>query len=190
MMRKLMLAAMSLVLMVTPVVAAPGDTLRVGTLEHPATFVDANTGTAYAVFIEAHEGPFAAGRGNVTVSLSEQGPRPRLSLCTVNGPAALVTPPTSESAPYGGNNPLQDTRCGTAGAQAVSLDRCVARIEAHGYVHSDNPNTVYLGSTTVDIRYEKNARRDTIQMTLHTPKDKIKLVGDVTASFFEMSSCQ
>ena len=66
-----------------------------------------------------------------------------------------------------------------------------AKMETHGFVHSDHPNTVYFGSMTVDITYHRNAgdADGRLSVVVYTPKEPITLKGDVFADHLEMETC-
>lgn len=161
--------------------STPGGNLEVG-VPDGAEFVDANTGTPYTFRLLASEDPGEAGFGEVTLLL-EGNP----NVCSASGPDPVID--FGRRGPRG-NTPLDDIECGTAGAMAVAVDGCVADIEFHGFVHSDHPNTTYMGMTTVDLRFRNGVEPDTgvIDITIHTPKDMISLRGSVMGSVV-MDTC-
>lgn len=114
----------------------------------------------------------AGGGGDTNINI--QG---RSRACSVHGPGADE-----------GNFPYQGVQCGTAFGNGVSINGCVADLEAHGYVHSDHPNVSYLGGTTIDVRYQKTRSGDQMKMTIYTPKENIELIGKVNGASV-MPSC-
>lgn len=159
--------------------AAPstaGGVLEVGP---GATVIDANTGFTYTFGLRANENQ--AGNGDVVLGL--QGPA--LSLCTVHGSGAFVD--FTDVGNEAGETPTY--QCGRAFGQSVAVDGCVARIEAHGYSHSDNPLLNYLGTMTVDARFQKTGpTTGTLDVTVWTPKAKVEVHGKATGPVV-MSSC-
>ncbi len=150
-----------------------------GNLEVDGQFVDSATGTPYTFRLLASEDPVEAGFGEVTLLL-EGNP----NVCSASGPDPVI-----------GNTPLVDIECGTAGAMAVAVDGCFADIEFHGFVHSDHPNTTYMGMTTVDLNFrqvERGGRFEpdagVIDITIRTPKGMIRLHGSVLGSVV-MDTC-
>jgi hypothetical protein len=47
-----------------------------------------------------------------------------------------------------------------------------------------------MGTITVEVRYQKTGKSDDIQVTIYTPKEKIKLAGKVVGQTVTMPSCQ
>jgi hypothetical protein len=175
-----------------PAFAKPGDTLTVGAVQAPnhltATFTDNESGTTYHFFLEARE-TFPADAHPMQTTFGLRGPG--LSGCSVHGGQELLNPSSTPFA-YGGSSP--DLGCGTASAQAISIQGCVARIQTHGIIHSDAPNVTYLGMTTIEVRYQKKRSpgKDEIEVKLYTPKDVIKLSGKATFTegpLATMASC-
>jgi hypothetical protein len=160
--------------------AASGDVIRVGSLASPATFVDENTGVSYQLFFEAIENN--GGSGATTIVLGGFS-----RACSVHGPSPVVNPGSDFA--YGGNTPLVEVGCGTAYSQSVSINRCIATVEAHGFMHSDHPNVNYLGMTTIEVKYRKLTHGDKIELLLHTPKETVRLSGNVTGGGVTMTSC-
>ena len=147
--------------------AAPGDTLQAS-----GTLSDNNTGIDYTFNLGAIQHG-NGGRGDTDINI--QGVT---RACSVHGPGADE-----------GNFPYQGTQCGIAFGNTVVINGCVAELEAHGYVHSDHPNVNYLGSTTIDVRYQKTRNGDQMSVTIYTPKEKIQLTGKVTGAGATMPSC-
>ena len=147
--------------------AAPGDTLQ-----SSGTLVDNNTGLEYAFSFSAVQ---HGGRGRGDVDINIQGPS---RACSVHGPGSDE-----------GVFPYQATQCGIAFGNMASIDGCIADLEAHGFVHSDFPNVSYLGSTTIDVRYQKTRNGDQVAITIYTPKEKLQLAGKVVGAGAVMPSC-
>ncbi|GEM_PF-3281285 len=183
-----------------PALADPGDGLAVrmstgstvGGSTHPwASFVDEGNGRTYHFTLRTSEENNSAGRAYLLLR------GPSISVCTTHGGSteawrAPIDPNNPNDVTFNGNSPLTEISCGTAFGQSVAIKGCVANYEAHGFVHADRLQpVVYAGMTTIDVRYQKNSRSpDEIQITLYTPKDKIKLSGKVTADTVTMPSCQ
>jgi hypothetical protein len=149
------------------VLAAPGDTLQSN-----GVLVDNDTGMTYSFALTAVQN---SGNGGGDTNINIQGVT---RACSVHGPGAEE-----------GNFPYQGVQCGMAFGNGVSINGCVAELEAHGYVHSDHPNLSYLGSTTIDVRYQKSRAGDQMKVTIHTPKEKIQLIGKVMGAGAVMPSC-
>jgi hypothetical protein len=181
-----------------PTFAGQGDTVTVGSvLQSPpgqlnlltASFVDDESGNTYNFFLEGKEGSpslatFALEGPNLhgcTIHKSPTGPQPQLN-------------PSATPFTYGGSLPYDNSGCGSASAQAVFIHNCFAKIQAHGFVHSDDPFVTYLGATTMEIQYRKNRTpaKDEIEIKLYTPKHSIKLEGkaSVTNGTSFMSNCR
>ena len=146
-----------------------------------ASFVDKDSGLEFNFRLIAGEGG-NPGEGQVTLLLAGPG----FSLCTSQGDHADINfspddPPVSD--PYGhdyvGNNPMSAIACGTSYGMAVEVDDCEAKIEFHGYVHSDYPLVTYMGMMTADITVRTGAEPEgkVIEAEIYTPKEKIKLKG-------------
>jgi len=184
-----------------PALADPGDGLAVrmstpstvganpGSTHPWASFVDEGSGRSYKFNLRTNEGNDSSG----TAYLLLRGPS--ISVCTTHGGSTEAwrdqnSDPSSPT--FSGNSPLTEISCGTAFGQAVTIKGCIAKLEAHGFVHADfKQPIVYAGMTTIDVRYEKKSRSpDEIHITIYTPKDKIKLSGKVTADTVTMPSCQ
>lgn len=183
-----------------PVLADPGDGLAVrmstpttvGGSTHPwASFVDEGNGRTYHFNLRTSEENDSSGRAYLLLR------GPSISVCTTHGGSAdtwraPIDPNNPGDVTFDGTSPLTEISCGTAFGQAVAIKGCVAKYEAHGFVHADYKQpVVYAGMTTIAVRYEKKSRGpDEIQVTLYTPKDKIKLSGKVTADVVTMPGCQ
>jgi hypothetical protein len=153
-----------------------GDSVSVGP---EATVVDRNTGFTYTFGLRADEG--SGGGGDVALGL--QGPA--LSLCTVRGSGAFVD--FTNVGDEAGETPV--FQCGRAFGQTVSLDGCVATIVAHGYVHADHPYAPYLGTMTVDVRFQKTgAATGNLDVTVWAPKGKLEVHGKATGPIV-MTTC-
>jgi len=61
--------------------------------------------------------------------------------------------------------------------------------DTHGFTHSDHPNVSCMGSTTIDVRYQKSRGGDQMKVTIHTPKEKIQLIGKVMGAGAVLPSC-
>jgi hypothetical protein len=80
-------------------------------------------------------------------------------------------------------------QCGRAFGQTVTLEGCVATIRAHGFQHSDDPLAEYLGTATVDIRFQKTGpATGTLDVVDSTPAGKIEVRGAVSGTI-AMSTC-
>lgn len=145
-----------------------------GTLDLGGDLTDRVSGEVYGFELHAIEDPVTAGVGEMFFVLGGPG----LSLCDGHGPDAVP-----------GTSPLLE--CGGSGGVSVRVDGCTAELETHGFVHSDHPNTVYLGPMTVDITYNRNAGSadGRLSVVVFTPKEPITLDGDVSASFLDMDTC-
>jgi hypothetical protein len=149
--------------------ADPGDTLQAA-----GVLVD-NNGFNYPFTITAIQHG-AGGGGDVDINIP--GPSPSRA-CSVHGPNADE-----------GSFPYQGIQCGVAFGNSVSINGCVANLEAHGYAHSDHPNVNYLGSATIEVRYEKTrGGGDPMKVTIYTPKENIQLIGKVAGAAAVMPSC-
>jgi hypothetical protein len=163
--------------------AAPGDKMKIGDPDTPAVFVDDQTGIQYNFLIRANESP-VAGRGGATLAFHQDF----LKGCSTNGPDIELD--ENPDGTFSGNAPLTEIHCGNAAAQGVSINGCIVDIEVHGFVHSDAPNTVYMGSTTIDLRYQKmRNNNDKVKLTIYTPKDKTQINGTVVSGAAALTSC-
>jgi hypothetical protein len=164
----------------SPAFAAPGESFTVGSVQTPnnltATFTDHESGQTYNFFLEAQEN--GGNVGNTTFGLMGTS-----SACTLHGGQPRLAPSTTPFS-YGGSAPYSEPGCGTAYSQNISIHGCVLNIQAHGFIHSDAPNIAYLGSSTIEVRYQKSksSAQDEIQVTLNTAKEEIKLSGKVTST--------
>lgn len=147
--------------------AAQGDTLQSSGL-----LVDNDSGFTYPFTITAVQN---SGNGGGDTNINIQG---FTRACSVHGGGADE-----------GNFPYQGVQCGTAFGNGVAISGCVADLEAHGFTHSDHPNVSYMGSTTIDVRYQKSRGGDQMKVTIHTPKEKIQLIGKVMGAGAVMPSC-
>jgi hypothetical protein len=148
--------------------APGGDATAFGTL------TDDNTKLTYDVEFEASEDPDQQGVGETTLHVGG----PALSVCSVHGPGAF-----EDSLPF------LEIQCGAAFGQSVTVDKCVATVELHGFSHSDWPLVNYLGSSTVDVRLQKlTSSSATMDITIHTPKSAIVLHGQLNGDV-NMSTC-
>jgi hypothetical protein len=112
---------------------------------------------------------------------------PSLSLCTVHAPGAFVD--FTNVGGEGGNNPYSGIQCGRAFEQAVSINGCVATIQAHGFVHSDRPNVDFVDGTTLAIRFQKtSATGGNLDVTIATPAGKVEVHGKAIGSVV-MDTC-
>jgi hypothetical protein len=147
-----------------------------GSLNLLGQLTDSSTGVVYGFELHAEEDLNNAGVGGMFFTLGG----PNLSMCDAHGPGAAP-----------GTNPFEGFECGGSGNVSVRVDGCEAEMETHGFVHSDHPNTVYIGSMTVDIAYHQRAGHvdGRLFVVVHTPKKSIKLMGDVSADDLEMETC-
>ena len=149
-----------------------------GTLYLRGQLTDTSTGEEYGFELSAEEDPNTAGVGGMFFALGG----PSLSMCDARGPAAEL-----------GENPFAGFGCGGSGNVSVRVDGCRAKMETHGFVHSDHPNTVYFGSVTMNITYRRNAGNSDggrLSVIVYTPKEPITLRGDVSADHIEMETCR
>jgi hypothetical protein len=148
-----------------------------GALGWAATVTDNSSGTTYGFSINANENATTAGKGGVDLELGG----PSLSLCTAHATAPL----TSGSFPY------QNVQCGGAGNQSVAIDGCIATIQAHGFVHSDDPNSNVIDGMTVAVRLQKTGTSSAnFDATISTVAKKIEVHGKATsAAPIFMSTC-
>lgn len=123
-----------------------------------------------------------AGVGNMFFSIYGHA----LSACDTHGP----------SAEPGFEGILADIGCGGSGGQAVAINACAAELEAHGFVHSDAPNTTFLGQVVIDITLEVSNKKNSdfvgdLMVEIYTPKDVIALEGKIPKGSGEafMSTC-
>jgi hypothetical protein len=177
----LMSFLLSVLVAASPALAGPGDTLTFGMHGQPVLLIDDQTGTTYQIGLKAVEFADEATAGDVTMLVRA----PRLTACSTHGAAAEL-----DLATGAGNAPLTTIQCGTGSAMAVSIDRCRATIEFHGYVHADHPNVVFQGMTTTDLRFVKSRGNNggELHVTIFTPKEAIKLHG-TAAGPVAMSTC-
>lgn len=155
--------------------ASPGATVATDGTQ----IVDQDTGLAFTVDVNATEF-HEPGRGKVTMLVFG----PHLQFCTTHGPHFNQNTDITEP----GIKPLADVECGNAGNMSVSIEGCVADIQAHGFVHADHPFVTYLGMATFDVRVQRTRSHDDVAITVWTPKAQIKLNGR-TAGTATLSTC-
>lgn len=167
--------------------------------EGKATFVDNASKADYSFHLVASEKD-----GKVTFYL--EGPTP-MDLCSAHGPSAKIyfsdfpdEPPIDDPYEYFylGNYPfavvepddIDAIQCGTAHNMEVSINGCQADIEFHGYIHSDYPLVTYMGMMTTDVSINigSDPEDNKIDITVFTPKEKIKLSGNFSGDV-EMENC-
>lgn len=170
-----------------PIAGQPGGFLAIW----KGFFVDDATGFEYGLTLVAREADDEAGRGKATFQLNGPG----IQLCSAHGAGVdLGIYPGSED--FSGNNPLLDLQCGTAYGQAVSIDGCTAKVELHGYSHSDYPLVTYMGPLTVDLTFRKSpvqTNSGQISLKLFTIKNPINLSGNLIDQYpgpTEMDTCK
>lgn len=172
----------------TPV-SAPG-----GTLYMPKVFLhDGATGDQYEVALFANEDTDKAGQGRATLSIRGPG----VGVCSTHGGSTEIdwTGPGADTWDFNGDFPLQQIQCGTAYGMQVAIDACTAKVELHGFLHSDYPAVTYTGSITADLTFQKGAAPDTGDLTIKifTPKAPIKLNGPITLAdpdaHIQMDTC-
>ncbi len=149
------------------------------TVDADGTFTDGMTGFDINLVFSADEA-ISDGVGRTTIfvtAASEHGPAIRG--CSTHG-----SPVAGE-----GVFPLRNIQCGRAARMSVSIENCKAKIETHGYVHSDHPYVTYSGSTTIDLTLKKRKGDWLVNMKMHTPKKKVRLHGILTGNVL-MSTCQ
>lgn len=166
----------------TPEPSVPGGSISV----RDATLTDTRTGNIYDFDLVAEE--VGAGVGYATLWVRG----PALSLCSAHGPHAEVNfgAPCDGDGGFCGNPPLEGIECGTAWEMAVAINECVAKIELHGYVHSDYPLVTYMGMMTLDLSLLKGRGPGDalVEVAVHTPKEDINLRG-VLDGAVEMDTC-
>ena len=147
------------------------------------TLTDSTTGEQYSVSLVAREDDTTAGVGKATLLVSGPG----LSICSAHGPSADIDfSPGGED--FGGNNPLPEIQCGTAYGSAVSIDGCTAKVELHGYSHSDYPLRIYMGTSSTELTFRKASSGNQMSLRLFTPAGLIKLDGIVSGTL-QMDTC-
>lgn len=164
-----------------------------GHLSMPKVFVlDGATGWQYEVALFATEDMDKAGQGKSTLWIGGPG----LSLCSTHGGGVdIFWAEGSGTEDWSGNYPLTEIQCGTAYGQRVVVDGCEAKIELHGYSHSDYPLVTYTGSITADVSFRKGEEPDTgaLAIKIFTPKGPIKLSGPITLAdpdaHIQMDTC-
>ena len=141
----------------------------------PGTVTDNNSGNTYSFRLRANEDTTQTGIGSVVLSLGG----PALSLCTAHATAPLTV--DFSTSPETGSFPYQNVQCGRAFGQTVSIDGCLATIKAHGFVHSDDPNSNILDGMTVAIRFQKTGPSTaSFDATVSTVAKKIEVHGKAT----------
>lgn len=111
---------------------------------------------------------------------------PALSLCSARGPSMFV-----DFATEGGNNPLSGVQCGRGFGLGVEIDRCHARLEYHGMMHSDRSGQQYLGPISADVHFRKTgAQSGSLRVKIYAPRGPIVLSGEVSSPTpIHMPSC-
>lgn len=163
-----------------------------GHLSIPKVFVlDGATGWQYEVALFATEDMDKGGMGKATLWIGGPG----LSACSTHGGSVDIDWSGSASEDWNGNFPLTEIQCGTAYGMRVAVDACEARIELHGYSHSDYPLITYTGSMTADVSFRKGDQPDTGEMTIKifTPRGPLKINGPITLAdpdaHIQMDTC-
>ena len=106
---------------------------------------------------------------------------PSLSVCTSRSTGGLAI--DFSAVPESGTFPYQNVQCGRAFGQAVSIDGCVAVLKAHGFVHSDDPNSNVLDGMTIAVRFQKTgAVTANLDVTIATVTKKVQIHGRATAA--------
>lgn len=167
---------------------SPGGNLLIGDVSGgtvgAASFEDED-GNTYQVRLIASEYD-GSGGGQVTMLL-DGGP---VRFCSARGSDAEINFDTVVDCDnpfecdFEGNQPLYDVSCGTAYEMAVDIDGCQAEIELHGYVHSDYPSVNYMGMMTSYVKVKTEAQDQEIEIEIFTPKDEIKLKGEVSGNVY------
>jgi hypothetical protein len=152
--------------------STPGGTLAL----MPATVTDSSSKTTYSFALRADEDPPTPGVGSVVMVLGG----PAVSLCTVRmtGPLAV----DFSTAPESGSFPYQHVQCGRAFAQTVAIDGCVATIKAHGFLHSDDPNSNVLDGMTIALRFQRTGPSSgNFDATISTVAKRVEIHGKATS---------
>jgi hypothetical protein len=157
--------------------AASGDVVRLGTVTTPATFIEGKTGVSYRLFFEAIE--MNNGAGDTTIGIGGGG----MSGCSVHGPGVGDFVGTDFN--YSGNAPFASIQCGTAHGQSVTINGCSAVVQAHGFVHADQPNVNYLGSTTIEVQFLKGKNGNRLQLSINGTQ----LSGTLTSGAISIATC-
>lgn len=187
-------AVAALTFCVSQAFANQGDTVTVGSIDAldnnhlTASFVDYASGRTYHFFMEARQtNANSQTKGDTTIGLGG----PAISACSIHGGRAQLFGGAPFS--YGGNEPFTGApQCGTSYGETVKIDGCTALIQAHGFSHSDDPHVNYYGTVTIDVRYKRkpgNPAADQIELNIYTPKEPIKLSGNVISGSINMPSC-
>ena len=165
-----------------------------GSLYMPKVFVhDGATGEQYEVALITNEDTDKAGQGKATLWIAGPG----LGLCSTHGGSYQINwdPAGFETNDFSGDYPLPQIQCGTAYGMHVAIDACTAKVELHGFLHSDYPLVTYTGSITADVSFQKGAAPDTgdLAIKIFTPKAPIKLSGPITLAdpdaHIQMDTC-
>ncbi|MFO1133031.1 MAG: hypothetical protein U1E16_13590 [Hyphomicrobiales bacterium] len=163
--------------------AGSGAQLAIGKFDAPVAVKDTATGRTYNLFIEAREGE-SAGNGDTTLLVSDSP----ANLCSVHGPSPESLAGTAFD--YGSGNEDYAFECGTSYGETVAINGCKAVIQAHGFVHQDNPLSNYLGMTTIDVALTKSAGVYKIIIKYWTPAGVRKIAGPLPpGAYREWASC-
>jgi len=149
------------------------------------TLVDSSTGEEYALILTAGEAEDSAGVGNVVLQLIG----PAFAICSAHG-AGVDIGPGLEDGNYAGNFPLAELQCGTAYGMPVSIDGCNAKLEMHGYSHTDYPLHPFMGPTTIEMSLRKSTYvKSQVNVKVYTPTGVIKLSG-IVSDPVRMNTCE
>jgi hypothetical protein len=175
---------------------AEASSLEVGEREplSPAQLTDNITGKVYHLNVIADTENSPSGFGQITLLLKEV-PETFLSICSIHAPPAdidfgtIIEPPILPAPGYGGIKPLSEFECGTAFAFRGSINECTAKIEFHGFGHSDPPYVNYAGPITADFEFQKlGPNEGAARITMYTPKQEVTVFGKVTGTII-MDTC-
>jgi len=173
-----------------PAFADQGDYVTVGSVvtappgpnQGTANFLDHESGKTYNFVLAAIQDSTDPSSGRAAFALGGS----KLHVCSLRraGSPQPQLNPSADPFAYGGILPFPGLQCGTADNQSVSIKNCVATIQTHGFIHSDAPNVTYLGSVTIEVRYQvkRTPAKDEIEVKLYTPKETIKLSGKATVA--------
>jgi hypothetical protein len=148
--------------------ADPGDRLEVG--DSPplqAKFTDIKTGIKFNLILRVVEREGGAGGGVVSVFNYDF-----LSLCGVDNP--VLTGP--------GVQPFPSIQCTWNDGLSVSIKNNSAKATYSVYVNSGYPFVPYIGSATMEIKFNSLWKNPRVEVQIHTPKEKIILSGKITGT--------